>query len=279
MTQASLTFSCKNILGITHAVTGVFINHNIAIVESQTHTEGDAFFARYVWETDQCSLDGIDTEIADILRDKFGGVYSIRLSCGGLTRVALLCSRELHCLNHVLSEAEQGVLPITCPCIISHLKEWEKVAARYGIPFHHIPDTGDAAIREAAITEVLTQYNPELVGLARYMKVLSRDFVGNSAYPIINVHHALLPAFKWARPYEDAYERGVKAVWATSHFATADLDEGPIIAQAWQAVSHTETVEDLKKLGRTNESFAFTKALQKFAENKIILHGRRVIVF
>lgn len=123
MSQASLTFSCKNILGITHAVTGVFIEHNIAIVESQTHTEGDAFFARYVWETDQCSLDGIDTEIADILREKFEGAYSIRLSCSGLTRVALLCSRELHCLNHVLSEAEQGVLPITCPCIISHLRE------------------------------------------------------------------------------------------------------------------------------------------------------------
>lgn len=133
--------------------------------------------------------------------------------------------------------------------------------------------------REAAITEVLKQYNPELVGLARYMKVLSSDFVEDSAYPIINVHHALLPAFKGAKPYDEAYERGVKAVGATAHFATADLDEGPIIAQAWQAVSHTETVEDMKKLGRSNESFAFAKALQKFAENKIILHGRRVIVF
>lgn len=279
MPHASLTFSCKDTIGIIHAVTGVFVKHGIAIADSQTHTEGGVFFARYVWETDQCSMDGVDTDIAAILNDQFGWALSLRLSCNHTARVALLCSRELHCLNHVLGEAEQGVLPITCPCIISHLKEWEKVAARYGIPFHHIPDTGDTTSREAAIAEVLKQYNPELVGLARYMKVLSSDFVWNSAYPIINVHHALLPAFKWARPYEDAYERGVKAVWATSHFATADLDEGPIIAQAWQAVSHTETVEDLKKLWRTNESFAFTKALQKFAENKIILHGRRVIVF
>jgi formyltetrahydrofolate deformylase len=153
------------------------------------------------------------------------------------------------------------------------------VAIRYGIPFHHIPDTGDTASREAAITEVLKQYNPELVGLARYMKVLSSDFVGNSAYPIINVHHALLPAFKGAKPYDEAYERGVKAVGATAHFATADLDEGPIISQVWQAVSHREDVEDLKKLGRGNESLAFATALKKFAENKIILHGRRVVVF
>lgn len=203
----------------------------------------------------------------------------MRLSCGGLTRVALLCSRELHCLNHVLGEAEQGVLPITYPCIISHLTEGEKVAQRYGIPFHHIPDTGDAVTREAAIREVLERYNPDIVGLARYMKVLSSDFVAHSIYPIINVHHALLPAFKGARPYDEAYERGVKAVGATAHFATADLDEGPIIAQAWLPVSHREDIEDLKKLGRMNESIAFATALKKFAENKIILHGRRVVVF
>lgn len=131
MSQASLTFSCNDTIGIIHAVTGVFVKHGIAIADSQTHTEGGVFFARYVWETDQCSFDGIDSDIAEILRDQFGGALSIRLSCGGLTRVALLCSRELHCLNHVLGEAEQGVLPITCPCIISHLKEGEKVAQRY----------------------------------------------------------------------------------------------------------------------------------------------------
>ncbi|MBP7806488.1 formyltetrahydrofolate deformylase [Candidatus Gracilibacteria bacterium] len=279
MSHASLTFSCKDTIGIIHAVTGVFVRHGIAIADSQTHTEGDVFFARYVWETEQCSMDGIDVDISDILRDQFGGALSLRLSCNHTARVALLCSRDLHCLNHVLGEAEQGVLPINCPCIISHLKEGEKVAQRYNIPFHHIPDTGDTATREAAITEVLKQYNPELVGLARYMKVLSSDFVGNSVYPIINVHHALLPAFKGAKPYDEAYERGVKAVGATAHFATADLDEGPIISQVWQAVSHREDVEDLKKLGRGNESLAFATALKKFAENKIILHGRRVVVF
>lgn len=188
------------------------MQHGITIVDSQSHTEGGVFFARYVWETDACRFDGIDADIADILREKFGGALSLRLLCGGLTRVALLCSRELHCLNHVLSEAEQGVLPIICPCIISHVRECETVSQRYGIPFHHVPDTGDSFTREKAITEILQKYNPELIGLARYMKVLSREFIQNSSYPIINVHHALLPAFKGAHPYEDAYERGVKAI-------------------------------------------------------------------
>ena len=111
------------------------------------------------------------------------------------------------------------------------------------------------------------------------MKVLSGEFIQASKYPIINIHHALLPAFKGAKPYEEAYERGVKTIGATAHFVTADLDEGPIIAQAWQPVSHRENIEDLKKLGRMNESIAFATALKKFAENKIILHERRVVVF
>ncbi len=152
-------------------------------------------------------MDGIDTDITEILRDKFGGALHIRLSCGDTTRVALLCSRELHCLNHVLSEAEQGVLPITCPCIISHLSDAGKIAERYDIPFHHIPDTGDSDSREKAIAEVLKNYTPDVIGLARYMKVLSGDFISDSKSPIINIHHALLPAFKGAKPYDEAYER------------------------------------------------------------------------
>lgn len=278
MSQASLTFSCNDTIGIINAISGVFVSHNISIVDSQTHTEWGVFFARYVWETSECRMDGIDTDIARILSEKFGWPLHIRLSCGETARVALLCSRELHCLNHVLSEAEQWVLPITCPCIISHLKEGEKVAERYGIPFHLVPD-GDVVVREKAIADIIQHYHPDLIGLARYMKVLSNDFISHSPAPIINVHHALLPAFKGARPYEEAFERGVKAIGATSHFATADLDEGPIIAQAWQPVSHRETIEDLKKLWRMNESIAFATALKKFAENKIILHGRRVVVF
>jgi len=248
MSQASLTFSCNDTIGIIHAVTGIFVNHGIAIADSQTHTEGGVFFARYVWETDQCRMDGVDADIADILRDQFGGALHIRLSCGELTRIALLCSRELHCLNHVLAEAEQGVLPISCTSIISHLKEGEKVAHRYSIPFHYVPDTGDATSREAAISEIITQYAPDVVGLARYMKVLSGNFITSSASPIINIHHALLPAFKGAKPYHEAYERGVKTIGATAHFATADLDEGPIIAQSWHSVNHRENIEDMKKL-------------------------------
>ncbi len=278
MTHASLTFSCHDTAGIIHAVSGVFVTHNISIVDSQTHTEEGVFFARYVWETDQCRMDGVDTDIAKILAEQFGWPLHIRLSCAENISVALLCSRELHCLNYVLSEAEQGVLPITCPCIISHLPDGKKVADNYNIPYHQIPDV-DIGTREALIKEVLEKYNVDLIGLARYMKVLSGDFIEHSSSPIINVHHALLPAFKWAKPYEEAYERGVKTVGATAHFATADLDEGPIISQVWHSVSHREDVKDLKKLGRSNESLAFATALRKYAENKIILHGRRVIVF
>lgn len=193
--------------------------------------------------------------------------------------MALLCSRELHCLNHVLAEAEQGVLPIMCTCIISHVPEAEKVAQRYSVPFHHIPDTGDAASREKAVADIIEKYSPELIGLARYMKVLSGDFITSSKSPIINIHHALLPAFKGAKPYDEAYERGVKTIGATAHLATADLDEGPIISQAWHSVTHREDIDDLKKLGRADETIAFATALKKFAENKIILHGKRVVVF
>ena len=157
MSQASLTFSCRDMLGIIHSVTGVFVKHAITIADSQTHTEWDVFFARYVWETNQCRMDGIDTDIAALLTERFGGALHIRLSCGETVSVALLCSRELHCLNHVLSEAEQWVLPITCPCIISHLTEGEKIADRYGIHFHPIPDNVDTPMRENSIQEMLVK--------------------------------------------------------------------------------------------------------------------------
>lgn len=193
---------------------------------------------------------------------------------------AILVSKYSHCLRDLISRWELGDLPIDLICVVSNHRDLQEVTERAGIPFHHIPVDNDSRSRqEQELANMLRDKNIELVVMARYMQILTNNFV--SAWPnrIINIHHSFLPAFAGAKPYHRALERGVKLIGATAHYATAELDEGPIIAQGVTEISHRDSLEDLLRKGREIESRVLAAAVRAHAEHKVIVAGNRTVVF
>jgi len=194
--------------------------------------------------------------------------------------MAILVTKTSHCLYDLLLRQAEGELQCEIPVIISNHPELEHVANQFRIPYHCLPVTKETkSQQETFITKVLKQYHIDLVVLARYMQILSDRFVNDWAGRIINIHHAFLPAFQGANPYQQAYNRGVKMIGATAHYATAELDEGPIIEQDVVRVSHEESVEDLTRIGRDVERLVLARAVKAHLEHRTIPSGRRVIVF
>jgi formyltetrahydrofolate deformylase len=195
------------------------------------------------------------------------------------TRVLLMVSKMDHCLVGLLDGWHSGELPMQPVAIVSNHRDAEALARTEGIPFHHLPVTPDTkAAREAELRQIVADSGAEFVVLARYMQVLSDDFAGPLHGRVINIHHSFLPSFKGARPYEQAWERGVKLIGATAHFVTADLDEGPIIEQAVEPVTHADEPERLVQRGRHVESRVLRQALRHVLERRVFLNGTRTIV-
>jgi len=195
-------------------------------------------------------------------------------------RVALFVSRLSHCLYDLLSRVDAGELPMDVPVIVSNHDRLRPVADRFGIPYAHIPVTRQTkSVAEADQQRLLADHGVELVVLARYMQILSDGFVDRWQQQIINIHHSFLPAFAGARPYHRAFERGVKIVGATSHYVTADLDEGPIIAQDVVHVSHRDTVDDLVRKGRDTEKLVLARAVRAHIERRVLVVDGRTTVF
>jgi formyltetrahydrofolate deformylase len=195
-------------------------------------------------------------------------------------RIVLMVSRFGHCLNDLLFRSRTGALPVEIAAVVSNHTDFAELVASYGIPFHHIPVTKDTkAAAEARLLELVEQENVELVVLARYMQVLSDDLCKQLSGRIINIHHSFLPSFKGAKPYHQAHARGVKLIGATAHYVTADLDEGPIIEQEVERVGHGVTPEQLVAVGRDVECQALARAVKWHAEHRILLNGRRTVVF
>jgi formyltetrahydrofolate deformylase len=195
-------------------------------------------------------------------------------------KVAILVTKTSHCLYDLLLRQAEGELQCEIPVIISNHPDLEHVADQFRIPYHCLPVTKETkSQQEGLITKVLKQYHIDLVVLARYMQILSDKFVNDWAGRIINIHHAFLPAFQGANPYQQAFDRGVKMIGATAHYATAELDEGPIIEQDVVRVSHDQSVEDLTRIGRDVERIVLARAVKAHLEHRTIPSGRRVIVF
>ncbi|MCH8568226.1 MAG: formyltetrahydrofolate deformylase [Balneolales bacterium] len=195
-------------------------------------------------------------------------------------RMAILVSKTSHCLYDLLLRWKEDEIPCDIPLIISNHPKLESVADQFKIPFHCLPVSAETKPeQEAEIRKLLKAHHIDLVVLARYMQVLSPDFVQEYDGRIINIHHAFLPAFQGANPYQRAYERGVKMIGATAHYATEDLDEGPIIEQDVQRVVHEETPDELKQIGRDVERIVLSRAVQAHLERRIIISGRRTIIF
>lgn len=195
-------------------------------------------------------------------------------------RLLLMVSKQGHCLNDLLHRFASGSLPVEIPAVISNHLDMEKMVKWYDIPFYHFPVSHDnKALQEQQILDLIDKFKIDLTVLARYMQVLSPSLTEKLRGKAINIHHSFLPGFKGAKPYHQAYDRGVKIIGATAHYVTEELDEGPIIEQEVIRVNHAHTPEQLLALGRDVESLVLARAIQYHIEHRVLLNGNKTIVF
>jgi formyltetrahydrofolate deformylase len=269
-----LTLVCADRIGIVHAVSGFLTERRCNILDSQQF--GDPvtgkFFMRVHFEGDRADDFGTVAARYDMAWELHDDAVKSRL--------LVMVSRQGHCLNDLLYRWRIGALHGDIAAIVSNHPDFTPLAKAYDVPYHHLPVTPDTrARREVELLELVTGHDVELVVLARYMQVLSADLCARLAGRIINIHHSFLPSFRGARPYHQAFERGVKLIGATAHYVTADLDEGPIIEQETARVDHTLTPEQLASVGRDLEAMALARAVQWHVEHRILLNGAKTVIF
>ena len=275
----SLTLSCPDRPGIVHGVSGALVGVGANITESQQYGSPDTgtFFMRVALTTEAGEEDL--RSALEPIASEFGMDWSLAAS-DRRTRTLIMVSKAAHCLNDLLFQHRSGTLAIDIPVIVSNHRDLEDLAAFYGIEFHHIPVTPETKQdAEDALRALMDQHDIELVVLARYMQILSDELCEELLGRAINIHHSFLPSFKGARPYHQAHARGVKLIGATAHYVTGALDEGPIIEQEVIRVDHARTAEQLTSIGRELEGRALVQAVQWHAERRVLLDGRRTIVF
>ena len=276
-----LTLSCPDRPGIVHAVSGVLLRHGCNILESAQFSDprDGRFFMRVAAAAsdsfDEAALSHDFAEVAS----SFGMSWDLH-DPRQPTRVLLMVSRFGHCLNDLLFRQATGNLPIEIPAIVSNHRDFAGLAANYGIPFCYLPVTRETkAEQEARLLQIIDKENVSLVVLARYMQVLSDDLCRALDGRAINIHHSFLPSFKGAKPYHQAYDRGVKLIGATAHYVTSDLDEGPIIEQDVARAEHSLAPDDLVAAGRDIEAVVLARALRLHVEKRVMLAGRRAVIF
>jgi len=279
---ATLLITCPDARGIVAAIADFLHQHNANILHADQHqdAENNLFLMRVEWDLAGFNLDEASFNRAfAVIADKFSMQWQLKLS-QNKARVAIMVSQYDHCLADLLHRHKSGELACEIPLVISNHRDTEKLVQFYGVDFHYIPVTKDnKAEAEAAQFKLFDEYNIDLIVLARYMQILSPDFVTRYPQRIINIHHSFLPAFIGARPYHRAFERGVKLIGATSHYVTEVLDEGPIIEQGIERISHRDQVEDLIQKGRDLERVVLSKAVRWHIENRILLYANKTVIF
>ncbi|MFJ7422023.1 formyltetrahydrofolate deformylase [Streptomyces uncialis] len=279
--QYVLTLSCPDKQGIVHAVSSFLFMTGCNIEDSQQFGDHDTglFFMRVHFSAEApVTVDKLRASFAAI-GDSFQMDWQLDRADDRM-RVVLMVSRFGHCLNDLLFRARTGALPVEIVAVVSNHTDFAELVASYDVPFRHIPVTRDNKPQaEAELLELVRAEGVELVVLARYMQVLSDDLCKQLNGRIINIHHSFLPSFKGAKPYHQAHARGVKLIGATAHYVTADLDEGPIIEQEVERVGHGVTPDQLVATGRDVECRALARAVKWHAERRILLNGRRTVVF
>ncbi|RAX16445.1 formyltetrahydrofolate deformylase [Pseudarthrobacter sp. AG30] len=276
-----LTLDCAEGPGIVHAVSGFLLEHGCDIIDNKQFGERSEghFFMRvhFVSEGDDSTVEVLRDSFAPVA-DKFGMRWQLERH-GSKRRVLIMVSKFGHCLNDLLFRARIGELPVDVVAVVSNHRDHQALVEWHGIPFHHIPVTADTKPEaEAQLMDLVDGLEVELVVLARYMQVLSDDLTRKLDCRAINIHHSFLPSFKGAKPYHQAYARGVKTVGATAHYVNAELDEGPIIAQQVVEVDHTYGPEDLVAAGRDTECKALSNAVKWHCEGRVLLQGNRTVV-
>ncbi len=276
-----LTLSCEDRFGVVATVASFLRDHRGFIIESAQFGDPTTkqFFMRTVFESrDGTSLEAYQKAF-NAIAESFGMDWAM-YNASTKPRVLVAVTKDSHCLSSILNRVETGSLPVEVPAIISNHEHLKHAAERDHIPYHHLPVTPDTKPeQEAEIQSLFKQYDCELLVLARYMQILSDDFCRAMAGHVINIHHSFLPGFKGANPYRQAYDRGVKLIGATAHFATSDLDEGPIIEQEVTRVTHSDSPAELKRQGQDIESQVLIRAIRYYAERRIIINGNKTVVF
>jgi len=278
-----LTLSCKDVRGIVAAVSGFLAENYGFIIESAQF--GDASTGQFFLRI-EFSLEQNDQEV-EKLRIMFSEQVAKRFAMNWeiadksrKSRVLIMVSKFGHCLNDLLYRYKTGQLAIEIPAIISNHEDWAHVARWYDIPFYHLPATpANKAEQEAKIWKIIDEKQIDVTVLARYMQILSPDLCEKLSGRAINIHHSFLPSFKGAKPYAQAFDRGVKLIGATAHYVTNDLDEGPIIEQEVARVDHTYQPDDLAAIGRDTECAVLARALKYHTEHRVLLNGKKTVVF
>jgi len=277
-----LLVSCPDRLGIVAAVASFVAAHGGNVIDLQQHTDhtDSAFFQRVEFE-----LDDFDLERASIaeafapVAEQFAMQWTLRFS-DDRCRVAVLASKEPHCLHDLLNRWRTGELHVDIALVASNHADHRATAEWYDVDYLHAPIVdGDKGAQELVLRDALHLRQVDLVVLARYMQILSPAFCAEWSGRLINIHHSFLPAFQGARPYHQAHDRGVKLVGVTAHYATAELDDGPIIDQDVIRVSHRDDVEDLRRKGRDLEVTVLARAVRAHVGHRVLVYGRRTVVF
>lgn len=278
---ATLLISCPDQRGLVAKLSNFIYANGGNIVHADQHTDflAGLFLSRIEWQLDGFKLP------RDVIRPAFGAIadpldatWTLHFS-DTVPRLAIWVSRQDHCLYDLLWRYRAQELNAEIPLILSNHELLRPIAEQFGIDFHHIPITAETKPeQEAKQLELLQQYRIDLVVLAKYMQVLSAEFVSQFSN-VINIHHSFLPAFAGANPYQRAYERGVKIIGATAHYVTADLDQGPIIEQDVVRVSHRDETADLIRKGKDLERMVLARAVRLHLQNRVLVYGNRTVVF
>ncbi len=275
-----LRLHCDDKSGVVAAVATTLSNNQCNIEESaqfNDHLSGQ-FYMRVVFSPmEEGCLANFQTRFDEIAQE-FSMVWQI---CDVDTplKTLLMVSQHDHCLNDLLYRWRTNHLPIEITGVVSNHETTRTLVESHDLPFHYLPLTKDTKVdQEQQVRQIIDKSDSELIIMARYMQILSENFCATYQGRVINIHHSFLPGFKGARPYHQAHERGVKIIGATAHFATADLDEGPIISQSIVPVNHSHTPQKMQALGRDTESQVLADAIQLYAERRIFLHGKRTVI-
>jgi len=281
MSKYALTVTCQSRRGIVAVIANYLADNGCNITDSAQFDDKETgnFFMRVSFETEtDVTLDTLSEKLVPTA-DEFGMDYEFHDE-GQKMKVVIMVSRFGHCLNDLMYRCKIGALPIDIVAVISNHMDYQKVVVNNDIPFHCIKVTKENKPEaEAKIMSVVEESGAELIVLARYMQILSDQMCQKMSGKIINIHHSFLPSFKGANPYKQAFQRGVKLIGATSHYVTADLDEGPIIEQDTVRVTHAQSPEDYVSLGRDVESQVLARAIHAHIHRRVFLNGNKTVVF
>lgn len=283
MNKAILIIQCPDQKGIVAEVSRFLYSYNGNILEVDQHVDEEMgrFFMRAAWELDSFSLN--KAEIADRFELEVGKRFKMEFKLhfnSPKPRMAIFVSKLSHCIFDILGRFHAGQLDVEIPLVISNHPDLKTIVEAFGIPFHHIPIQPESKISaEANQLELMKSHKVDFVVLARYMQILSGEFIRHFPNRIINIHHSFLPAFVGARPYHAAYERGVKIIGATAHYVTEELDAGPIIEQEVARVRHHNTIAELVQIGQDVEKMVLSKAIKYHLDRKILAFRNKTVIF